>query len=214
MIAVCALAGLRLGEAAALKFGDVDYARRQLHVRRQVQRAGKKEVEVRLPKYGSERSVPMPDELAAILRHHEQLGHVSDWLFAGGEDFPSHQNTVGHQWRLTQKRAGLSGIRLHDLRHFYPSGLIAQGCDVVTVQRALGHAKASTTLDTYAKLWPSGEDRARRAASSLAQEVLENFAGRLRAEGILRTRNGLCPATIRTCYTLKRNSTTSPSAMT
>jgi integrase len=49
-IAVCALAGLRLGEAAALKLGDVDYARRQLHVRRQVQRAGKKEVEIRLPK--------------------------------------------------------------------------------------------------------------------------------------------------------------------
>jgi len=31
---------------------------------------GKQNVEVRLPKYGSERSVPMPDELAAILRRH------------------------------------------------------------------------------------------------------------------------------------------------
>ena len=72
--------------------------------------------------------------------------------------------------------AGLSGIRLHDLRHFYASGLIADGCDVVTVQRALGHAKASTTLDTYAKLWPSGEDRTRRAASSLARQVLADSA--------------------------------------
>ena len=70
------------------------------------------------------------------------------------------------------RRAGLSGIRLHDLRHFYASGLIAEGCDVVTVQRALGHAKASTTLDTYAKLWPSGQDRTRMAASNLAREVL------------------------------------------
>jgi hypothetical protein len=35
---------------------------------------------------------------------------------------------------------------LHDLRHFYASGLIAAGCAVVTVQRALGHAKATTTL--------------------------------------------------------------------
>jgi integrase len=182
LVAVCALAGLRLGEAAGLKFGDVDYARRQLHVRRQVQRAGRKNVEIRMPKYGSERSVPMPDELAEILRHHERLGHVSDWLFAGGEDFPPHQNTIGHQWRLAQKRAGLSGIRLHDLRHFYASGLIADGCDVVTVQRALGHAKASTTLDTYVKLWPSGEDRTRRAASALAREVLADIAGRERAE--------------------------------
>ena len=179
LVAVCALAGLRLGEAAALQFGDVDYPRQQLHVRRQVQRAGKKVVEIRLPKYGSERSVPMPDELAAILRHHEELDHATDWLFAGGEDYPPHQNTVGHQWRLTQKRAGVSGIRLHDLRHFYASGLIADGCDVVTVQRALGHAKASTTLDTYAKLWPSGEDRTRRAASSLARQVLPANVGEM-----------------------------------
>jgi integrase len=76
----------------------------------------------------------------------------------------------------------VTGVRLHDLRHFYASGLIADGCDVVTVQRALGHAKASTTLDTYAKLWPSGEDRTRRAASSHAQQVLGNFTGTQRAE--------------------------------
>ena len=171
-VAVCALAGLRLGEAAGLQFPDVDYPRGLLHVRRQVQRAGGAAVEIRLPKYGSERSVPMPAELAVLLREHEELGHRADWLFSGAEDYPPHQNTVGHQWRVTQRRAGLSGIRLHDLRHFYASGLIADGCDVVTVQRALGHAKASTTLDTYAKLWPSGQDRTRKAASHLAREVL------------------------------------------
>ena len=169
--------GLRPGRAAAgrgrgLQFADVDYPRGLLHVRRQVQRAGGAAVEIRLPKYGSERSVPMPAELAVLLREHEELGHRADWLFSGAEDYPPHQNTVGHQWRVTQRRAGLSGIRLHDLRHFYASGLIADGCDVVTVQRALGHAKASTTLDTYAKLWPSGEDRTRKAASNLAREVL------------------------------------------
>ena len=34
-------------------------------------------------------------------------------------------------------------MRLHDLRHFTASGLIAAGCDVVQVQRALGHASAT-----------------------------------------------------------------------
>jgi integrase len=96
-----------------------------------------------LPKYGSERAVPMPEELAAILRRHEDLGHLTEWMFAGAEPDPPHQNTVGARWRATLKRAELDGIRLHDLRHFYASGLIADGCDVVTVQRALGHAKAS-----------------------------------------------------------------------
>jgi hypothetical protein len=38
---------------------------------------------------------------------------------------------------------------------------------VVTVQRALGHAKATTTLNTYAHLWPTAEDRTRAAAADL-----------------------------------------------
>jgi integrase len=37
----------------------------------------------------------------------------------------------------------------------------------VTVQRALGHAKATTTLNTYAHLWPTAEDRTRAAAADL-----------------------------------------------
>ena len=65
----------------------------------------------------------------------------------------------------------MSGVTLHDLRHFYASGLIAAGCDVVTVQRALGHAKATTTLNTYAHLWPSAEDRTRQAAGDLFAEA-------------------------------------------
>ena len=59
--------------------------------------------------------------------------------FVGQGDQPPHQNTVGHRWRNTLKSAGLTGVRLHDLRHYYASGLIAAGCDVVTVQRALAH---------------------------------------------------------------------------
>ena len=76
--------------------------------------------------------------------------------------------------------AGLEQFRLHDLRHFYASGLIADGCDVVTVQRALGHAKATTTLNTYAHLWPTAEDRTRRAAGNLLAEVLPILADRVR----------------------------------
>jgi integrase len=50
------------------------------------------------------------------------------------------------------------GYQLHDLRHFYTSGLIAAGCDVVTVQRALGHSSAAETLKSHAHLWPDASD--------------------------------------------------------
>jgi integrase len=152
-------------------------------VSRQVQRGEGGTVEIRLPKYGSERVVPIPDELLTVLSAHIELGHRGDWLFAGPLDHPPHQNTVGYWWRKTLGGAGLSGIRLHDLRHFYASGLIAASCDVVTVQRALGHAKATTTLETYSHLWPSAEDKTRKAAGALAWEVLGAGVGNMRAEG-------------------------------
>ena len=63
------------------------------------------------------------------------------------------------------------GVTLHDPHHFSASALIAAGSDVVTVQRALGHAKASTTLSTYAHLWPTAEERTRAAAAELMAAV-------------------------------------------
>ena len=63
-------------------------------------------------------------------------------------------------------------MRLHHLRHYYASGLIAAGCDVVTVQRALGHQTASVTLNTYSYMWPSAEDKTRNAAAAMLAETL------------------------------------------
>ena len=109
-----------------------------------------------------------------ILARHVELRPLGEdgWLFVGQGDQPPHQNTVGHRWRNTLKSAGLTGVRLHDLRHYYASGLIAAGCDVVTVQRALGHSKATTTLDTYSHLWPTAEDRTRKAADGMLAAAL------------------------------------------
>lgn len=170
-VALCAFAGLRLGEAAGLRVEDIDFLRRTLTVTRQVQRAGRGQVEVRPPKYGSERVVFLAPGLVEMLAAHV-AAHCSEsgWMFTGEAGGPPHQNTVGYRWRTATAAAGVSGLRLHDLRHFYASGLIASGCDVVTVQRALGHASATTTLSTYSHLWPSAEDRTRAAAQALFAE--------------------------------------------
>ena len=78
---------------------------------------------------------------------------------------------------------------LHDLRHFYAAGLIVAGCDVVTVQRALGHQSAVVTLSMYGLC--GRQRRIGRATPSPAKS-----------------------GTSRQRYTLNLNSTTSPSAMT
>jgi integrase len=168
--------------------GDIDFLRRTLTVSRQIQR----EVggfEVRAPKYGSERSVYLAPALVSMLTEHvARYRPGSDptrWLFTGEGEDPPHQNTITHRWMKTRSAAGLEGLKLHDCRHFYASGLIAYGADVVTVQRALGHAKATTTLNTYSHLWPTAEDRTRQAAEAMLVEALaiKNPADSVRTTG-------------------------------
>lgn len=183
-VAVCAFAGLRLGEAAGLQVGDVDFLRRRITVRRQIQGENAATTRAVPPKYGSERVIHVPDELLVMLSEHvRQLGLApGDWLFSGQDGCPLNRNSAGNQWRQIRKAAGLVAYTLHDLRHFYASGLIAAGCDVVTVQRALGHSSATITLGVYAHLWPTAEDRTRAAASDLINAALQDHADFLRTK--------------------------------
>jgi len=124
-----------------------------------------------LVSHGSERTVYVPDRLVTMLAEYVRLYRPGDdpdrWLFPGSRDVtqPAHAATVARSWRIVRDKVGIP-YRLHDLRHFYASGLIHAGCDVVTVQRALGHSSASITLTTYSHLWPDANDRTRKAAGA------------------------------------------------
>jgi integrase len=115
-VALCAFAGLRKGEAAAVQVGDIDFLRRQLTVSRQLQRNGS-DYAIRPPKYGSERIVYLPDELVTILSEHIAT-HLDDadparWLFTVDEE-PMYDNAITWRWRATRHAADLPRVRLHD----------------------------------------------------------------------------------------------------
>lgn len=148
--------------------GDVDFLRREIRVRRQVQGQTRNAVKVVPPKAGSARTGYVSDELTEFLsKHVRDFGTWGNEGWLCGMGVLLNRNSAGHLWRETRKLAGLEAFTLHDLRHFYASGLIAAGCDVVTVQHALGHSSPTITLNTYSHLWPKAEDRTRAAASSL-----------------------------------------------
>ncbi len=153
-VALCAFAGLRRGEALGVQVRDIDFLGRTLRVTRQIQRAktsdiaaGKDLVEavggvtvlIRAPKYESERTIYLPDELVTLLSQHvgqhSPDGDPSRWLFDDGGR-PWQDNLVDYRWRSTRTDAGTTH-KLHDLRHYFASGLIAAGCDVVN--RATGN---------------------------------------------------------------------------
>ncbi|GAA4831716.1 hypothetical protein GCM10023221_04440 [Luteimicrobium xylanilyticum] len=185
VIAVCAFAGLRIGEAAGLQLEDVNFLGRTITVARQIQGENDSTVRVVPPKYGSERVVYVPEELTTMLaRYLEEFGTRGDEqrLFSSTSGTAWQRNSAGNQWRRVRRAVALEQFTLHDLRHFYASGLIAAGCDVVTVQRALGHSMPSITLNTYSHLWPTAEDRTRTAAADLMRSVLAVPADSVRTQ--------------------------------
>lgn len=106
-VALCAFAGLRKGEAAAVQVGDIDFLRRQLAVSRQLQRDGS-DYAIRPPKYGSERVVYLPNDLVTILSEHVAT-HLDDadpaqWLFTV-DDEPMYDNAITWRWRANPERS-------------------------------------------------------------------------------------------------------------
>lgn len=116
--------------------------RRTLGCARHIQAKPGGPPELREPKYGFVRDVYILDELVPMLSRHVEIQGVSSegWLFFTGAGRPLPPSTVTYWWLRTCQAAGVEGLHLHPLRHFYALGLIAEGCDVVTVQRALGHS--------------------------------------------------------------------------
>ncbi|QZY52709.1 tyrosine-type recombinase/integrase [Leucobacter tenebrionis] len=173
LIALCAFAGLRRGEAIAVQLGDFDFDAKALNVQRQVRAAEGGGSEYEAPKHDSGRVVYLPQKLLDLVTDHVENFGVrgpSKWLFSLTPDGPG-RGYLEPQWRDLKKKLGHDDLRQHDLRHFYASGLIASGCDVVTVQRALGHAQASITLSVYSHLWKTAEDLTRGAAAGLMDEA-------------------------------------------
>jgi integrase len=74
-------------------------------------------------------------------------------------------NWLTKRFIAARRGAGLPHFRLHDLRHFMATEMLAAGVPIATVSQRLSHARASTTLNVYAHAVPGGD---RRAAETLA----------------------------------------------
>jgi len=159
--------GLRQGETLGLTVDWVDFLRRQVRIDRQLV-TGRGQ-----PEFGpvkgdaSFRTVPMADAvLEALSDHLAAFPPGPDGLVVTYVDGrPVRRNRFGAMWRQTEARAGLD-FRYHDLRHHFASALIAGGCSVKVVQKALGHASAKVTLDVYGHLWPNSDDLTRAAVQA------------------------------------------------
>ena len=65
-------------------------------------------------------------------------------------------------WLPATRRAGLEGVRIHDLRHAHASWLLAGGADLKTVMARLGHTQIQTT-QRYLHTLPGADEGALQA---------------------------------------------------
>ena len=162
MIRFLAYTGLRWGEMAALRVQDFDMLRRRVNVSRSVTESGT--LVWSTPKTGERRSVPFPasltDELSALM-----VGKGRDDLvftnLRGGVLRGSNYRTRFFDQAVEKCQKAdetFPTITPHDLRHTAASLAVSAGANVKAVQRMLGHAKASMTLDVYADLFDDDLD--------------------------------------------------------
>src|SRR5262245_44720197 len=110
---------------------------------------------------------------AAALAVLANLDQIGSYVIPGdGSERP--RADLKRPWALVSKRAGLDGVRLHDLRHTYASFGAGGGVGLPIIGKLLGHTQASTTA-RYAHL---DNDPLRRAAESIGGRIAAALAGK------------------------------------
>jgi integrase len=146
IFATLLLTGLREEELCYLMWPDVDLANLDNATIR-VSGEGKQGFS---PKDYEERFVPIPRELAELLK---KLSRTAKWVLP-----TKAGNRQTHLLRLLKEiadTAKVTGATLHKFRHTYATRLLESGCDIITVQRLMGHSDLDTTrqyLDPDEKL--------------------------------------------------------------
>lgn len=138
----------------ALRWRDIDLDRRVIRIEHSYNRLNK---EAEPKTRGSRRAILISDELAGILKVHLERSGVEPGKLVFQNRAGNHisgQNMMTREFYPALERAGLPRIRFHDLRHTYAAVLITMGETIKFIQKQLGHASLTTTMDTYGHLLP------------------------------------------------------------
>ncbi|WP_439593844.1 tyrosine-type recombinase/integrase [Microbacterium sp.] len=159
-----AFAGLRAGEMVALTMADVDFMRGVVTPRVQYSE-GTFEGPLKTPI--SATPIPVPPDLTLSLQAvPREYGTVHLVVSMWGQPITPARLDVHFKRAVRQVPSLPDAFRLHDLRHYFASMLIASGLDIKTVQARVRHASAKTTLDVYGHLWPDRDDSTRAALAA------------------------------------------------
>lgn len=159
MFVLLALAtGARRGELLALTWGNVSDAAIS------IKQAVKADGHIGEPKTRKGvRVVSIGENTAKLLRAYREWQMAlldsaredSAYVLVSDDGKRLSGNVLEHWWHDYRNDVGLSGFKIHGLRHTHATLLLANGEDVKTIQARLGHSSAVMTLDVYSHAIPA-----------------------------------------------------------
>ena len=145
--------GMRIGEVCALKWADIDFELKVLHITKTVQRIpvyeqkSKTAVKVTAPKSESSvRDIPLPDFIINMLN--EYRGNDSEYILSGTEKFVEPR-TLENRYKALLKKADVPSLKYHATRHTFATLALQQNFDVKTLSEILGHSNPNITMAVY-----------------------------------------------------------------
>jgi len=163
LVLVAAYGGLRIGELAGLTRRRVDLDRGSVQVVQTLTEVDATLVLGPTKTRASRRTVSLPrlvvNELA---KHIGRYGDPDQYVFRTVTGRPLRTRNFRHRaWKRATQRAGLAGLRIHDLRHTAVALWIAAGAGPKEVAARAGHTSVSFTLDRYGHLYPEADSALR-----------------------------------------------------
>ena len=133
-----------------LRWGDLDFDRKLIHVRRQITFINNRPVEKSTKSKAGIREVPMLPELEKILLENRPKNADETHYVVDGEEALSERSFRNTWERICKKVNMPEGVTPHVLRHTLLTQLNAAGhVDVKTLQSIAGHSKITMTMNTY-----------------------------------------------------------------
>jgi site-specific recombinase XerD len=98
-------------------------------------------------------NAPARQLLAEIAAEHGDRRGLPEFVFPGNGGH-THQREIKRAWQTICRRAEISGLRVHDLRHSFASQLASGGASLLLIGAMLGHSQPRTTA-RYAHIFDS-----------------------------------------------------------
>jgi integrase len=171
MVYVLGYGGLRYGEIAALRAGDVDTTRLRLIVSRSVTAVAKLGMVETDTKTHQGRAVPLPAFVMDLVAEQIKDRSPAELVFPHSDNGWMPRDWFALRLEKACAAAGLTALTPHILRHTAGLLALATGASVVTVQKLLGHQSAITTMTIYAHQLPDDFDNLASAMDSAARKA-------------------------------------------